>query len=369
MPPISLVKREKRPPPRELPELPPDLAGRLAVLPRLAGVVGEFLALSRREYLTARQFESVLARDPALRNWLLRQANSSFFRPARPIAKLGEALVLIGLERLQRMVYAVAARDLYDERLHCYRFADQGFWLHAMGVGIVARNLVEPTTTGSAARPRREPPPLNAEEAFVAGLVHDAGKRLLDEILPRRGGRRRISRAEERACGGMDHALLSAHIARSWQLPDAVVTAVADHHAADRRRRRDGAAVVGLADAICGAWGIGYRTYPRTDLAISTRPWRRLLDALGWDDQAWDRLLAYLRPTLDGLAEMLRICVSNPVVELPPADPARLNDDRRPAPSAGADRRSVRRRERRRRDRNPHRAGRGTPAPRRRRRS
>jgi len=337
-----------------------DLSERLAELPRIPDIVMDFLALARRDNLTAREFEATLARDAGLERWLLRQANSSHSGQVRRIETLAEAMVIIGFERLKRMVYAVSSRTLLDRRLRCYDHADQGFWLHAMATGVVARALLD-EATGVAARQEGHPGrlcDLNREEAFIAGLLHDVGKLVLDEALPRRGGRRKVSRAEERACCGFDHAWLSARIAASWRFPAGVIKAIAEHHADDREERIDGAALVACADTVCRTWGVGIATYPRTQVAVDPTPWQNLLAALGIDRAAWDSRLDELRPAIDGLAEMLRLCRTNLVAELSDADAAAPDSpattaNRRCSPSADEDRRSERRRGRRRQDRNP----------------
>ncbi|MFO7652610.1 MAG: HDOD domain-containing protein [Candidatus Krumholzibacteriia bacterium] len=376
-------------------DLPPALADRLAHLPRLSAVVSDFLTLARKEYLTAREFESVLAGDPVLRAWLLRQANSGFFNLARPVRTLAEASVVIGLERLQRMVYAVCSRDLLDHRLKVYHYPDQGFWLHAMAVGVTARMLVD-----AASPPGPGSPPgaggrsdLGAEEAFVAGLLHDAGKRVLDGVLPTAGGPRLVSRDDEREACGLDHAQISARIAASWSLPPSVVVAVAEHHGtagAEAVEAGSGAALVGLADALCNTWGLGVWVYPRLKLEPDVGPWLAVRRALLLDDdRAWEVLLARLRPVLGGLAEMLRLCRVNPVVDRPSPESADAAGDDRDAageaastgvaadpqgdastsdgscvPTAAADRRSERREDRTRRGRShrgrsPHRGAPG----------
>jgi HD-like signal output (HDOD) protein len=339
--------------------------------------VTEFLTLSQKTCLTAREFEATLRGDPALESWLLRQANSSYCQQARRITTLADATVVVGLERLKRMVYAVASRDLLDRRLHCYHFAEQGFWLHAIAVGVVARALAESRAepaAGATSRPdgrAAEAPaagddiraPLGPEAAFVAGMIHDVGKRLLDEVLPRRGGRRDVTRTEESACCGLDHAVLGGHIAASWNLPAAVVAAVAEHHAPDLHERADGPALVACADDVCRTWGAGLWTYPKTRLEPDPRPWQPLLRNLAIDPRGWLRLVDRLRPIVDGLAEMLRTCATNPVVELSSGNDEDTADGvsggGKNAPSADGDRRSGRRRGRSRRDRTRRPARRG----------
>jgi putative nucleotidyltransferase with HDIG domain len=347
-----------------LPPLGPELRRRVEALPRLTALVGDFLALAQKETLTAPAFESALAAEPVLSRWLLRQANSSYFLQARPIASLGEAAVVIGVEKLKRMVYAVVTRDLLDHRLRVYRYAGQGLWLHAMAVGTLARGIA------AAAAARGGRPPLEPEAALVAGLVHDVGKRVIDRVLPVRGGPRAVSRAEERAAAGMDHAEVSAHAAAVWNLPEPVVRAVARHHATPTPGLLDGAGLIALADAVALAWGAGPTPYVRPREAAALSRWQDLRrEGLGLDDDTWERILADLGRTVAGLAEMLRLCTTNPVVDPPagssrggsPASGPEVRESRRSAPSAAEDPRSGPRRGRTDRGRGsrrgrPHRA-------------
>jgi len=156
--------------------------------------------------------------------------------------------------------------------------------------------------------------PLNAEEAFVAGLLHDVGKRVLDDLLPRSGGQRPIDRAQELAACGVDHAVLSARIIDQWGLPAGIGEAVRRHHASDDAKLQPGGALVQLADAICTDWGVGIWTYPKLDLEIDPARYRRQLSALGFVDEVLVDQLDALRPLLANLDEMLRALDHNPVV-------------------------------------------------------
>ncbi len=273
-------------------------------LPRFTRVVSEFLVLSRKEYFTTREFEHVIAREPGLHDWLLRQANSGFFNLVRPVASVAEATVVIGLDQLKRMVYAACSRDLLGYRMRTYHFPGDGFWLHALGVGIVSHALKERIADGRA---------LPGDEAMVAGLLHDVGKRILDPELIKRGGQRAITRDEEFSVAGIDHAELSARIAAMWNLPEAVVTAIRYHHLPWRDGQLlGGAALVYLAGALCDSWGLGKWTYAKLGHEPQLSGHRDLLSGLGLDTDNLHDLVDELRPTLAGLQEMLHACRSNP---------------------------------------------------------
>ena len=160
----------------------------------------------------------------------------------------------MGLEPLSRLVFASCTRDLLQRPLSVYRYPGQGFWLHGLAVGIAARRLALRCPDATE---------LGPEAALVAGLLHDAGKLLLEARLPRAGGPRHVTTVEEVELFGMDHGEISAVITRQWLLPGSVSDAVARHHAP---RPTGGACIIAVADQLTRHWGLGIWTYARLDL-------------------------------------------------------------------------------------------------------
>jgi putative nucleotidyltransferase with HDIG domain len=217
-------------------------------LPGLPCVVHELLALARKEYLTATDFRRVICKDQALVARLLRVANSSACGRSRGINTIPEAVVLIGLDNMKTIVYAVSSEGLLRRSFRVYDYHEKGFWLHAMGVAVTTRLLIE------AARSRR----VHAEAAFVAGLVHDVGKLIIDDLLDPAAGPRVVEAAAERAAAGLDHAELGAAILAGWNIPEPIVASARWHHDPARAGdRAEGALAVAMADAICNVWGVG----------------------------------------------------------------------------------------------------------------
>jgi GAF domain-containing protein len=76
-----------------------------------------------------------------------------------------------------------------------------------------------------------------AEEAFVAGLLHDVGKLILAEHDPNAaaavyGGRTVGPQllAGERAAFGVDHTEVAGELGRRWELPEVLQKAMTQHH-------------------------------------------------------------------------------------------------------------------------------------------
>lgn len=275
-------------------QLARDLAPEIASLPRLSCVVEQFLLSAGRDTASAADIAAALALDPILETWVLRQANSGFCKLNRPVATVGEACVVLGLEPVTRLVYAACTRDLLRRRLHCYHHPGQGFWLHGLAVGLAARRLA--ALLGGAS-------PLGIESAQVAGLLHDVGKLLLDPRLPRAGGSRPVSPAVERALSGFDHGVHSAAVAVAWSLPESVVLALAFHHT---DHYQPPARLVAVADHLVGHWRLGLATYPELDRPPPLADLAALAAPLGADMPLLARWAQDLPPLLVGLTEMIK---------------------------------------------------------------
>ena len=262
-------------------------------LPSLSSVVHEFLELSRREFFTGKDFERVIIKDQALVARLLKIANSGMFGTPREIRTIPEAVVLVGLENMKNMVYAVSAGGLMRREMKCYSYPDAGFWMHSIGVGITCRAICEPSRK----------PPLSAEEAFVAGLLHDVAKLILDDFLDPAPGQRVVTLEEEREICGLDHTELAEHILKSWHIPQPICETVRFHHQPCQDDIwQPGAALVHLADFICNTWGVGSQELMNLGEEIRPEDHQPILETLGLTDAILPQILLRVRQKMAELA-------------------------------------------------------------------
>jgi HD-like signal output (HDOD) protein len=108
---------------------------------------------------------------------------------------------------------------------------------------------------------------IDPDEAFVYGLLHDVGKILIYEFLPKEAesatlmslARKLPIYEAERLVIGVDHAELGSRLVEKWGLSPQLASAIAGHHdlsvCADPNDRKL-AAALGIADYICGVAGV-----------------------------------------------------------------------------------------------------------------
>lgn len=273
-----------------------DVLQRIDDLPSLSTVVAEFLDLTRRDFFTAKDFEAVISKDQALVARLLKVANSAMYGRPRSIHSIPEAVVLVGLDQMKRIVFSVSTEGFTRTRLVNYAYEPhRGYWMHSTAVGLAARAI-----TGILVDK-----PLHAEEAFVAGLLHDVGKLIIDDFLDPELGAREVSLDEEADAVGLDHAELAEYILRQWKLPETIVDSIRDHHRdLDLADTPAGARLLQLAEAIVATWNIG-RTF-EVDLGdeFDADTHRGLLDQLGVPEQRLPQVIWDVRQSLSGIDKL-----------------------------------------------------------------
>ncbi len=167
--------------------------------------------------------------DPGMTVRVLRTVNSAAFGMRKQVTDLTHAANLLGRSRLESIVLTAAVGG----SLPSPKGMDLGeFWRTSAQRACLARKIAQSVE------------PAIAMEAFTAGLLQDMAVPVLAASYPDRyagllreldcEGGRRLHEMEVDAFG-YDHAEVGATMAEAWELPDVLITAIADHHTPGQR--------------------------------------------------------------------------------------------------------------------------------------
>ena len=229
----------------------------IARMPSLSTTVVKVLETCNDPRASANQLKQVISLDPVLTGRVLRLINSAYFALGKPITSLTRAIIMLGVNTVKNLAlsFAILKNMKGGGTFQC--FSTDEFWLHCLGVGVVAKSLAA----------SRGLLPGEQEEYFVAGLLHDLGKLPLNKQFPDEyfqvcqsagKGSDPFQQAEDRLLG-IDHCKVGAMIARKWRLGVGLVETMLHHHQPDdaTEQSRDLVSTISLANQIAIQLKIG----------------------------------------------------------------------------------------------------------------
>ena len=230
-------------------------------LPVLDPVARELQVLMGDPEAPSDAVEAVVGRDPALALQVLRFANSSMYAGLSSLATLRQALMRLGTHQVMRLSFAAAQSGLYKASDPRCKRRMSGLWDAAWASSRGCAWMME-------AIGRKD----LADEAFMAGLLHDAGKlvilRSLDELISAKEGPLAISGDLIDDVVETLHGQCGRDLMAHWNLPECYQRIAAEHHAP---AREDDVLMlcVRLMDQQCQRIGIGCHPDPEQIPAAS----------------------------------------------------------------------------------------------------
>jgi putative nucleotidyltransferase with HDIG domain len=192
--------------------------------PPFPAVAVQLIQQMQNPDVSASEVGKLIELDPSLTASLLRLVNSPFFGMRRQIAGVSDAVMVLGMGAVRRMVMSLAVVTPLRKADVNPEFARLQ-WHHTVSCAALARRLIEDDSAAS-------------ELAFTAGLLHDMGQVHLLQAhgaayvalhadMP--GGDVRPLEIER---FGHAHDVLGADLLESWGLPQSIADAARHHHAA-----------------------------------------------------------------------------------------------------------------------------------------
>lgn len=177
-------------------------------------VLAGLLNLDDEEGMSFKELDRLIKTDQTMAALILKAANSSLYSRGNEIKTLQTAIGMLGFKVVRSLAMVASSRQLFETGNYT-RFKKL-VWEHSIVTALVARKLGE-----------RLGQKEHAEEAFIAGLLHDIGKIILN-VIDRKQFIEAINRATEKKIPfaqaetevfGTNHLELGAQAAVAWQLP------------------------------------------------------------------------------------------------------------------------------------------------------
>jgi len=198
----------------------------MGFIPPIAHVVTKAHMVMSDPYAGLRDLVEAIETDQGITTHALRVANSAYYGLSGRVTSIRHASVLLGNKIMGEIIAMAGARGFLGEMLRGYGLDSEILWRHSLAVAI-----------GSKLLAIRKSPDLE-QDAFSAGLLHDAGmimldphifekKELFDEIM---GNGSHTFLQAERMTLGLDHCEVCAEMFAEWGLPKGLLKPVAHHH-------------------------------------------------------------------------------------------------------------------------------------------
>jgi len=205
----------------------------IANLPTLPHIASKLMKIISSPNTNADMVAALVAQDVSLSAKVLRLANSAFYGIPKSVNTLKSAVVVLGFKIIHTMVLSLTVFDMFGKNDSKKAIFDrEAFWQHSLKCGTTARLL---------AQKRKQNMPLDPEEAFCAGLLHDVGKVVMEQYLHTDFHKALLYARAHRISGfeaekhvlGYTHSDVALWLTTSWSLPDEILQPLIYHHEPD----------------------------------------------------------------------------------------------------------------------------------------
>lgn len=254
----------------------------LEALPTLSPVATRLLSLGTDNEVELDAIVELIEADPTLTGKILGLCRRAGLSISEQITTVKHAAVMLGLETVRSAVLSVAVYEVFEaegeqaeeramaaairsgsDSLAQASFDRTGFWRYSIGVATAAEMLAA----------SRKDLSIRPQEAFVAGLLAEIGKLMLDFAVPKGYARvleyaaqRNVSASKaSRQLLGIDHHQAGAYVGERWGLPEALLEVMRGEVVPEENESSSGGellGVVGTGIALCRTQHIGFSGEP-----------------------------------------------------------------------------------------------------------
>lgn len=231
-------------------------------LPVFNPVALELQKLKHADNMSIAQIAELIMKDQSLAGRVLRIANSSFYGGLKQVDTISGALVRLGTLRIVNLAMVASQTLAHTAQVEAFAPHLSGLWKRSFVCALGGRWLAG--QTGNDAR---------AEEAFLAGLLHDIGELFLLKVLEKLSQDRDhpILVQDALICEILEamHTDIGYRLMIKWDVPEVYARAARDHHGGELDENDALLVITRLLDIVCQKLGIGQTPEPGIVLAAT----------------------------------------------------------------------------------------------------
>ena len=246
-----------------------QITNKIIGLPTLPTVISKLIKVIDNPKTSVSSLSNLISTDQALTARILKMANSAYYGFSREIYTVNMAIVVMGFNAVKEMGLSLSVFDAFKDLSNIRHFDAAQFWQHSIGSGVAAKmlaNRYNKKFTG---------------EAFVSGLLHDIGKIVISQYMPKeftaimkKVAEKDISLEDaELNVLGTNHSEIGGWLTDRWRLPVVISECIKNHHTPWLAKKNPLlVAIVNVSDYLCHLSDIGNsgRIVP---LEIDDRTW------------------------------------------------------------------------------------------------
>jgi putative nucleotidyltransferase with HDIG domain len=285
------------------PELRQTLSNYIDKMPPLPTSIGKILEICQSPNAQPADLNKVISLDPVLLARVMKLINSAYYGLSQEVTSLVRAIIMLGLNTVKNLALSTAVLGTINaERSKDAALNLEGFWLHSICVGVTAKLIAK----------KRSISPLDLENYFFCGLLHDIGKIPLNNRVPGdyltalrvcTDDRVPLYRAEQTALE-LTHCESGALIISAWKLSDEILDVVTWHHDTTGYKGPNGDLVqtVAIADYFANIMEIGF-----SGNRFPVKPPSESFRQIGLDWQAIEDLEPLVRQEIEKAKVFLKL--------------------------------------------------------------
>ncbi len=233
---------------------PREIKGIVKEIPTLPVIYQELFSKMQDPDVSVSQLANIISQDQALSAKILHLVNSAFYGYSKQINTISRAVVILGFRAVRSAALATSVFDFFGDEESSSTLDMTKFWTHSIAVAAICKVLAVELKINQQ------------EEAFVGGLLHDAGKLIekryfaadFNEVC-RVASEQHLTWFEcEKALFQVNHAIIGKVVFRNWDFPASVVDAVHCHHLPQTSSNHPQlAALIHVGDYLSYQYGLG----------------------------------------------------------------------------------------------------------------